>query len=114
MNEALRALGAHVEAMNAGVAGKGFDAMAAGLTDGRVMTFIGVPVGPFEGRAAIAGSYAATPPDDAIVVLDATFAPGNVTATYAWSKAPDLRAGRLILELDGTLISAVTVDYWTD
>lgn len=88
--------------------------MVAGLADVCVMTFIGVPVGPFEGRTAIADAYAANPPDDAIVVLDATFAPGTVAATYAWSQAPDRPAGRLVLELGGKLISAVTVDYWTD
>jgi len=114
MNEALRALAAHVEALNAGAAGGGFDAMVAGLSNGCVMTFIGVPVGPFEGRAAIAKAYGANPPDDAIVVLDAAFAPACVTATYAWSKAPDRPAGRLLLELEGTLISAVTIDYWTN
>jgi steroid delta-isomerase len=114
LNAALVALAAHVEAFNAGVAGDGFDAMLASLTDGCVITFIGVPVGPFKGRAAIAESYAANPPDDEIVVLDAKFAPGQVTATYAWTHAPDRPAGRLTLELDGELISAITVDYWTD
>jgi hypothetical protein len=35
-------------------------------------------------------------------------------ATYAWAAAPQRPAGRMLLDLDGELISALTIEYWSD
>jgi steroid Delta-isomerase len=49
------------------------------------MRVVGVPIGPFEGRAAIARAYAENPPTDTISVA-ALVAEGDEDAvTFAWS-----------------------------
>jgi hypothetical protein len=109
-----QALADHVEALNSGVAGNGFDRLAAGLTDGCVMRFDGIPVGPFEGRQAVLEAYRTNPPDDGIVVLAAEYDERRAVATYAWAAKPQRPAGRMLLDLDGGLISALTIEYWSD
>lgn len=109
----LQVLARHVAAVNASVTGWGIYKLTADLAPDCIMQFEGIPVGPFKGREAIADAYRANPPDDTIVVLDATFKPGRVEATYAWSQKPEQPAGRLLLDLDGELITNWTVDYWT-
>jgi hypothetical protein len=107
-------LGRHLDALNSGVAGNGFDRLGANLTEDCTMRFEGVPVGPFEGRAAVVEAYRQSPPDDGIVVLEAQYDERRAVATYAWSATPDKPAGRLLVDLDGELISALTIEYWSD
>jgi steroid Delta-isomerase len=65
------------------------------------LVFEGIPIGPFLGREAIGEAYAAQPPDDEIVLLDADGA-------YAWSSAPDVPAGQMFLtERDGEIARLV-------
>jgi hypothetical protein len=109
-----RVLARHVEALNSGVAGNGFDRLGDGLTDTCTMRFEGIPVGPFEGRDAVVEAYRTSPPDDGIVVLEAEYGERQVVATYAWAAAPQRPAGRMLLDLDGELISALTIEYWSD
>ncbi len=45
-----------------------FDAFVATFTEDAVMTFDGVPVGPFKGRDKIAAAYAGQPPTDTMSV----------------------------------------------
>ncbi|MEU4396315.1 hypothetical protein [Kribbella sp. NPDC023855] len=102
----------HIAAVNAVAAGGDAEQLAGGLTADCTMTFVGIPVGPFEGREAVVAAYRANPPDDQVVVLDSSFGEGRIEATYAWSAEPDRPAGRVLLELDGDLVKAWTVDYW--
>lgn len=104
----------HVAAINAGVEGEGFEALGAGLTEGCSMVFDGIAVGPFHGRDAIVEAYRTNPPDDRIIVLEATYPADRVEATYAWGVAPQRPAGRILLDLEGDLISSITIDYWPD
>jgi steroid Delta-isomerase len=65
------------------------------------LDFVGIPVGPFRGRAAIAEAYSAQPPDDEIVVLEDR----GDSAVYAWSRDPERPAGELHLEeRDGAIV----------
>jgi steroid Delta-isomerase len=103
----------HIAAVNGVVAGGDADQLAAGLTPDCTMIFLGIPVGPFEGREAVVAAYRTNPPDDQVVVLDSQFGEDRIEATYAWATEPGRPAGRVILELDGDLVKTWTVDYWT-
>jgi hypothetical protein len=110
----LQVLARHVAAVNSTVNGWGVHKLTSDLAPDCTMLFEGIPVGPFEGREAIAEAYRTNPPDDTIEVLEATFKPARVEATYAWSQKPDQAAGRILLDLEGELITKWIVEYWTD
>ena len=79
---------------------------------GARMSFEGVPVGPFEGRDAIAAAYRDQPPDDEIEVLDAEErGDGLVVARYAWAAEPGVAAGELRLRRDCDEIVELVVTF---
>jgi hypothetical protein len=87
-----------VAAFNEGVRTGDWAALVALFTEDAVLEFDGTPVGPFEGRDAIAEAYRSMPPDDEVVLLDGG-------PRYAWSKEPDRPAGELHLEeRDGRIV----------
>jgi hypothetical protein len=65
--------------------------MLSQFADDAAMCFDGVPVGPFEGRPAIAGRL----------------------ARYAWAAAPEQMAGRLHLRIRDRLIAELRVTFET-
>ncbi|MES1239959.1 MAG: nuclear transport factor 2 family protein, partial [Chloroflexota bacterium] len=82
-----RVLEAHVDRFNAGVRSGDFTPMVRGFdVDGR-LEFVGIPVGPFQGRDEIAAAYVAQPPDDEIRLLS-TEEPDDATVIgrYEWSR----------------------------
>ena len=94
----MRLLEREVEAFNAGVRTGDWSAFVDLFTDDAELEFVGIPVGPFRGRVAIAAAYRAQPPDDEIVLLDGG-------PRYAWSKEPERAAGELHLEeRDGAIV----------
>jgi hypothetical protein len=102
----------HVELFNAGVREHDFSGMLSQFADAAIMRFEGVPVGPFEGRSAIAAAYRDQPPDDEIRLLDTSLAgPGRVTARYAWAAAPERTAGRLHICIRDGLIAEIVVTF---
>ena len=102
----------HVERFNAGVRSGSFAAMTAHLADDAEMRFEGVSAGPFVGRTVIEAAYSEQPPDDEIVLLDATVLDDErVVGSYAWSGAPDALAGRLRLRVDGDVITHIVVTF---
>ena len=63
-----------------------------------VLAFLGVMLGPFMGRDAIAQSFVDNPPRDRLVILSIVPVPerpGTFDARYAWSSAPATDAGTL-------------------
>jgi hypothetical protein len=95
-------LSAHVDRFNSAVVSGIFDEMVAHFSDDAVMTFEGMPAGPFRGREEIAGAYRAQPPDDG---------PDSLEVSYAWSIAPDHRAGTMMIERRGDLITRLVVRF---
>ena len=87
-----------VEAFNEGVRTGDWAALASLFTEDGELEFVGIPVGPFHGRTAIAEAYRTQPPDDQIVLLDGG-------PRYAWLRDPERPAGELHLEeRDGAIV----------
>ena len=61
----------HVRTFNAAVESGDFAPLVELFAPDARLEFVGVPVGPFEGRDAIAAAYAAQPPTDTMTILDA-------------------------------------------
>jgi hypothetical protein len=94
-------LAEHVERFNQGVRTADFGPMVAAFAEDAELVFEGIPVGPFVGRDAIGGAYAAQPPDDEIALLDGD-------GTYAWASEPAVPAGQMFLtERDGEIARLV-------
>jgi len=98
----------HVARFNEGVRTGHWSPMLAHLSDDAEMEFVGIPVGPFHGRAAIADAYRTQPPDDELVVLEDR---GDGTARYAWAKAPTQAVGDLRLTVMADRIVRLVVTF---
>jgi steroid delta-isomerase len=101
----------HVKRFNEGVATGDFAPMLEQFAEDSRMSFEGVPVGPFEGRDAIAAAYRDRPPDDQLDVLDAREEDGVVVARYAWRKRPDQLAGRMLMTARDGQIARLVVTF---
>jgi hypothetical protein len=93
----------YVDSFNEGVRTGDWAGLLALLHDDAELEFVGIPVGPFHGRQAIAAAYAAQPPDDEIVLLDGD--------AYAWAREPATRAGEIRLEERDGAIARICVRY---
>jgi steroid Delta-isomerase len=95
---------AHVAAFDAAVASGDWGAFAARFADDAVLAFVGPPVGPFEGREAIAAAYAAQPPDDTISIAGPVTTEGDETVVpYRWDATGATGTMRLTPAPDGLL-----------
>ena len=101
----------HVRRFNAGVRAGDFAPMLELFADDAMLEFRGVPVGPFHGRGAIAGAYAAQPPDDQIEVLEIEEDDAEIRAGYAWLRDEGRRAGDMFLMRDGERIAKLVVTF---
>jgi steroid delta-isomerase len=109
--EALALLEDHVERFNAGVRSGDFTPMLENFADDATMAFEGVPVGPFDGKDAIAQAYREQPPDDELDVLDTRQDGDTIVAGYAWRREPEKRAGELRLTVEDGRITRVVVKF---
>jgi hypothetical protein len=98
-----------VAAFNEGVRTGDWSSLVELFTDDAELEFVGIPVGPFRGRAAIEEAYRAQPPDDEIVLLQDR----GDSAVYAWSREPERPAGELHLEERDGVIARLRVLYET-
>lgn len=107
---AIELLMSHVERFNHGVRTGDFGRMVAAFVDSGVMSFQGAPLGPYEGRAAIAAAYRDSPPGDEIELLETVErADGTVAASYAWKSEPNSVAGEIRLTPAGNRIARLEV-----
>jgi len=81
---------AHVEAFNHAVTTGDWDTFATRFADDAVMSFPGLPIGPYAGRAAIAEAYRDKPPTEPMTILSS--ADGWVR--FRWSSGA---TGRMLL-----------------
>ena len=95
---------AHIDRFNAAVVGGDWSAFLATLHPEAVMTFVGVPVGPFVGRDAIAAAYATNPPDDTMRVLSVD----DDVIFFEWSRGG---TGTLTIQRSGNLITSLLIRF---
>ena len=98
-------LRAYVERHNEGVRDGEFARLAGLLADYASMCFHGIAAGPFEGAGAILRGFAASPPDDELVILEQR----GVEAVYAWGREPRTPAGRLRITVARGRIARIDV-----
>ncbi len=107
-------LSRHVENFNVGVRTGDWIPMIELMTEDADLEFVGIPVGPFHGREAIAEAYRTMPPDDGLLVIeDRGDGTADGTAVYAWMNEPERPAGELYLEERDGLISRLRILYET-
>jgi RimJ/RimL family protein N-acetyltransferase len=71
--------------------------LAEWFTEDAQLAFEGVPVGPFNGREAIAAAYDSRPPDDEVLIFGTEESGDEVVARYGWLREPGKRAGRMLV-----------------
>ena len=101
----------HVEGFNAAVRTGNWEPMLEQFDDGAELEFRGVPVGPFNGKEAIAAAYREQPPDDELRVLEQREHDGGVDARYAWLAEPEVPAGEMLLSTDAGRIRKLVVTF---
>jgi hypothetical protein len=81
------------------------------FTEDARLAFEGVPIGPFDGREAIAAAYESRPPDDEVVIFGTEESGDEVVARYGWLREPSKHAGRMLLTPRGGKIAKLTVTF---
>jgi hypothetical protein len=102
----------HVDTFNASVRSGDFAPLVALFDDDATLEFEGVPVGPFRGREAIAGAYAAQPPTDTMTILGVrTRDDGTVVEEFSWSADGGVRSGEMRLTVERDRIRRLVVSF---
>ena len=110
-DDAARQLQEHVRRFNHGVREGDFGEMLTHLDQEAEMYFAGVPAGPFIGLAAIADAYRENPPDDEIVLLNASADGEGAAGDYAWRSDSTTPAGRLAIRVADGRITRLEVSF---
>lgn len=102
----------HVATFNAAVASGDFAPLVELFADDARLEFVGVPVGPFVGRPAIAEAYRTRPPTDTMTILDTWAEPdGTVVETFSWSADGGSRSGEMRLRVVRGRIQELVVSF---
>ena len=88
--------------------------LADWFTEDAQLAFEGVPVGPFDGREAIAAAYDAQPPDDEVVIFGTEASSDGVVARYGWLREPGEQAGRMVVTQRDGKIEKLIVTFEAD
>lgn len=75
----------HVDAFNAAVRSGTWAAFGERFADDAVLSFVGVPVGPFAGREAIVAAYQQQPPTDTMTLTSVRSARGVDVVAFRWT-----------------------------
>jgi hypothetical protein len=109
MSELTEAATRHVERFNEAVRAGDFTDLVDCFAPNAVMRFIGVPAGPYIGRAAIDQAYADSPPDDTMSIVDVyEVGPCTVQVTFAWTRGG---AGSMTMSYDKGAVIDLTVAF---
>jgi steroid Delta-isomerase len=101
--------GRHVAAFNDSVRSGEWTAFAGRFTSDATMRFVGVPVGPFTGREAIAAAYASQPPSDTLTVTGGVSSGEVDELSFTWDSSGS--PGTMLLRWHGDLIADLTVTF---
>ena len=102
---------AHVAAFAEAVGSSRWTGFAERFADDAEMDFVGVPAGPFSGRAAIAAAYAADPPSEALELTGPVTTEGDdAVAPFRWVDSGG--TGTMRLRFGGTgLVERLVVAF---
>src|SRR5579859_5621113 len=98
----------HVAAFNHGVRSGDWAAFADRFTPDATMRFVGIPVGPFTGREAIAAGYASKPPSGTLTVSRAVSSGDVDELWFSWDIGS---TGTMTLRWSGDLVAELTVTF---
>ena len=98
----------HVAAFNAAVGSGDWETFADRFAPDATMEFIGVPAGPFLGRAEIARAYAEQPPTDTMTIGAVDSAGAVDTVRFTWSAGG---SGTMRLGWQGPLVAGLRVAF---
>lgn len=101
----------HLEAFNEAVHSGEFGDFAARFSDDAVMSFTGVPVGPFHGRDAIRAGYESMPPDDTMDLIGVDSERDVDTVRFRWSRGG---TGTMTIRWDTDLVAGLEVSFDDD
>jgi steroid Delta-isomerase len=101
-------LSRHQILFNEGVRTGDFGPWLETFHDDAVVSFSGLPLGPLQGRDAIAKAYDEHPPSSEMRVLSSTADGDTVRARFVWLDAPTT-GGEFVLRLRGDRLSALDV-----
>jgi steroid delta-isomerase len=98
----------HATAFNDAVQSGDWHSFADRFTPDATMRFVGVPVGPFLGRAAIAQAYAERPPTDTLTISRVDSIGAVDTVFFAWSAGG---GGVMRLTWEGPLVASLEITF---
>jgi steroid delta-isomerase len=99
---------AHIDRFNTAVSSGDWSAVLATLHPEAVMTFVGIPLGPFVGRDAIAEAYAQNPPDDTMRSLEVrSDGPADIVY-FEWTRGG---TGTLTIHRDADQITRLSIRF---
>lgn len=99
---------AHVDAFNAAVTSGDWDEFMTRFHPDAVMTFEGVPAGPYVGREAIAEGYRTNPPTDTMTIRSVISEPGVERVDFTWSQGS---TGSMTIHRADNLITDLAVVF---
>jgi steroid delta-isomerase len=99
----------HVAAFNESVRSGEWADFAGRFTPDATIRFVGIPVGPVTGPAAIAAGYASQPPSDTLTVARGISSGDVDELWFAWDSSST--TGTMILRWSGDLIVELTVAF---
>jgi steroid Delta-isomerase len=88
-----------------------WEPLADWFTEDAKLVFEGVPVGPFEGREAIAAAYRTQPPDDEVLIFSLDEDEGRLVARYGWLREPGKEAGGMFVTPRNGKIEELVVTF---
>ena len=102
----------HVATFNRAVESGDFGPLVELFAPDARLAFADVPIGPFDGRAAIAGAYEDQPPSDTMMILDREVAEdGTIVQGFSWSADEGERSGEMRLRVVDDQIQQLVVSF---
>jgi steroid delta-isomerase len=98
----------HANGFNAAVRSGDFGPFLETFADDAVMRFIGVPAGPYVGRAEIARAYAEQPPTDTLTVEEVATEGDVDVVPFRWDRGG---VGTLTVRWAAGLVADLTVAF---
>jgi hypothetical protein len=100
----------HVDAFNDAVRTGDWNSFTDRFTEDAILEFVGPPVGPFAGRAAILKAYVDDPPDDTIEICGPVIVNGTELAVpYRWTATG--ATGTMLITVLANEVSHLTVTF---